>query len=349
MTGDSLRRRALVTGVTGQDGSYLAEQLLADGLDVWGLVRPVAHAGNTRLIDHLLERDDDSAPRLRLIGGDLADSASLDRAVAAARPHEIYNLAAQSHVHVSFELPGVTAEVTGLGVLRLLEAMRRHAPEARFYQASSSELFGMVAESPQTENTRFYPRSPYGAAKAYGFHITRNYREAYGLFAVNGILFNHESPRRGETFVTRKIAIAAARIGAGLQERLLLGNLESRRDWGFAGDYTEAMRLMLRTDEARDFVIATGETRSVREFCDFAFAHAGMPLTWRGSGVDEQGVAADGRVLVAVDPRYFRKAEVDALCGDASLARERLGWRPRVTFRGLVEMMVDAELEAVGG
>lgn len=345
----SSRRRALITGVTGQDGSYLAEQLLDDGLDVWGLVRPVAQAGNTRWIDHLLERGGGSGPRLRLIAGDLADASSLDRAVAEVRPGEIYNLGAQSHVKVSFELPAATGQVTGLGVLRLLEAMRRHAPEARFYQASSSEIFGMVEESPQRESTRFYPRSPYGAAKAYGFHITRNYREAYGLFAVNGILFNHESPRRGEDFVTRKIALAAARIRAGLQERLMLGNLESRRDWGYAGDYVEAMRLMLRADEPDDYVIATGETRTVREFCELAFARAGLPLTWRGSGAGEEGVAGDGRVLVAVDARYFRPAEVDALCGDASLARERLGWRPRITFRGLVEMMVDAELEAVGG
>ena len=341
-------RRALVTGVTGQDGSYLAEQLLDEGCEVWGLVRPASQPGNTRWIDHLLETDGVSAPRLRLIAGDLADASSLDRAVATVAPDEIYNLGAQSHVQVSFELPGATGQVTGLGVLRLLEAMRRHCPRARFYQASSSELYGMAEESPQRETTRFYPRSPYAAAKAYGFHMTRNYREAYGLFAVNGILFNHESPRRGETFVTRKIALAAARIRAGRQERLFVGNLSAQRDWGFAGDYVEAMRLMLRAEEPEDYVIATGETRSVREFCEIAFAHAGLPISWRGSGVDEEGVAAEGRVLVAVDPRFFRPTEVDALCGDASRARERLGWQPRVTFRQLVEMMVDAELEAVG-
>ena len=348
MSAGSARPRALVTGVTGQDGSYLAELLLDDGWDVWGLVRPASQPGNTRWIDHLLERDDDSRPRLRLIAGDLADASSIEQAVATVAPDEIYNLGAQSHVQVSFELPGATGQVTGLGVLRLLEAVRRHCPRARFYQASSSELFGRAVESPQTEATRFYPRSPYGAAKAYGFHITRNYREAYGLFAVNGILFNHESPRRGETFVTRKIALAAARIRAGLQDRLHLGNLSSRRDWGFAGDYVEAMRLMLRAEQPHDYVIATGDTRSVREFCEMAFARAGLPLTWRGSGACEQGVAEDGRVLVAVDPRYFRKAEVDALRGDASLALERLGWSPKVTFRQLVEMMVDAELKAVG-
>ncbi|MDE2850995.1 MAG: GDP-mannose 4,6-dehydratase [Acidobacteriota bacterium] len=347
MSGDTAARRALITGVTGQDGSYLAEQLLEEGWDVWGLVRPVARTGGTQRIDHLLDGRGGSG-RLRLIAGDLTDSSSLHRAVGEVRPHEIYNLGAQSHVQVSFELPGATSEVTGLGVLRLLEAARRQAPEARFYQASSSEIYGLVEESPQSETTRFYPRSPYAAAKAYGFHITRNYREAYGLFAVNGILFNHESPRRGEDFVTRKITLAAARIRAGLQEGLELGNLESRRDWGFAGDYVEAMRLMLRAEDPEDYVIATGETHSVREFCEIAFARAGTPLTWRGEGVEEQGVAEDGRVLVTVDPRHFRKAEVPALRGDASLAWERLGWRPRVAFRQLVEMMVDADLEAVG-
>lgn len=348
MSGDNAAQRALITGVSGQDGSYLAEQLLDEGCDVWGLVRPVARTGGTRRIDHLLDGRGGAGRRLRLIAGDLTDSSSLHRAVGEVRPHEIYNLGAQSHVQVSFELPGATSEVTGLGVLRLLEAVRRQAPEARFYQASSSEIYGLVEESPQRETTRFYPRSPYAAAKAYGFHITRNYREAYGLFAVNGILFNHESPRRGENFVTRKITLAAARIRAGLQNGLELGNLDSRRDWGFAGDYVEAMRLMLRAEVPEDFVIATGATRSVREFCEIAFARAGMPLTWRGEGVEEQGVAEDGRVLVTVDPRHFRKAEVPALRGDASLARERLGWRPRVAFHELVEMMVDADLEAVG-
>ncbi|MXZ39523.1 MAG: GDP-mannose 4,6-dehydratase [Holophagales bacterium] len=348
MSGDSAAGRALITGVTGQDGSYLAEQLLEEGWDVWGLVRPVARTGGTRRIDHLLDGRGGSGRRLRLIVGDLTDASSLHRAVAEARPQEIYNLGAQSHVQVSFELPGATSEVTGLGVLRLLEAARRQAPEARFYQASSSEIYGLVEESPQSETTRFYPRSPYAAAKAYGFHITRNYREAYGLFAVNGILFNHESPRRGEDFVTRKITLAAARIRAGLQNGLELGNLESRRDWGFAGDYVEAMRLMLRAEAPEDYVIATGETHSVREFCEIAFARAGMPLAWRGEGVEEQGVTEDGRVLVTVDPRHFRTAEAPPLRGDASLAGERLGWRPRVAFPQLVEMMVDADLEAVG-
>lgn len=361
MSGDTAGRRALVTGVTGQDGSYLAEQLLEEGCEVWGLVRPVARSGGTRRIDRLLDDSarhrpsahsaldgDGSGRRLRLIAGDLTDASSLDRAVAEVRPHEVYNLGAQSHVQVSFELPAATSHVTGLGVLLLLEAVRRHAPEARFYQASSSEIYGLVEESPQRETTRFYPRSPYAAAKAYGFHITRNYREAHGLFAVNGILFNHESPRRGESFVTRKITLAAARIRAGLQDGLALGNLDSRRDWGFAGDYVEAMRLMLRAEAPEDYVVATGETHSVREFCEIAFARAGMPLGWCGEGVDEQGVGEDGRVLVTVDPVHFRKAEVPALCGDASLARERLGWRPRVAFRQLVEMMVDADVAAVG-
>ncbi len=348
MSADQSRRRALVTGVTGQDGSYLAERLLEEGRNVWGLVRPVSSGRGTERIDHLLGAPSDSGARLRLIAGDLTDASSLERAVAESAPHEIYNLGAQSHVQVSFQLPAATSDATGMGVLRLLEAMRRHAPEARFYQASSSELFGLVRESPQRETTPFHPRSPYAAAKAFGFHITRNYREAHGLFAVNGILFNHESPRRGEIFVTRKISLAVARIRAGLQQRLELGNLDARRDWGFAGDYVEAMQLMLRADRPADFVVATGETRSVREFCDIAFAHAGLPLRWRGAGLAEEGVDADGRVRVAVDGRHFRKAEVDALCGDANLARERLGWQPRVTFRQLVEMMVDADLAAVG-
>ncbi len=346
MSADNAGRRALVTGVTGQDGSYLAEQLLAEGLDVWGLVRPVSRGGER--LGRLLTPSSGSGPRLRLIAGDLTDASSLNRAVAEARPDEIYNLGAQSHVQVSFELPAATAEVTGLGVLWLLEAARRHAPDARFYQASSSELFGLAEESPQRETTRFYPRSPYASAKAFGFHTTRNYREAYGLFAVNGILFNHESPRRGEAFVTRKISLAAARIRAGMQDGLALGNLDARRDWGYAGDYVDAMRLMLRAEEPDDYVIATGETHSVREFCEIAFARAGMPLTWRGEGVAEQGIGEDGRVLVTVDSRYFRKAEVPLLQGDASLARDRLGWRPRVAFRDLVEMMVDADVEAVG-
>ncbi|MFN8625586.1 MAG: GDP-mannose 4,6-dehydratase [Candidatus Binatia bacterium] len=335
-------RRALITGITGQDGSYLAELLLAKGYQVWGAIRR-SSSFNTARIDHLYQDPHDPDVRLRLVYADLNDASSLNKLLKVVRPDEIYNLGAQSHVKVSFDVPEYTAEVTGLGTVRLLEAMRELGLEARFYQASSSELYGLAREVPQRETTPFYPRSPYAAAKAYAFYITRNYREAYGMFAVNGILFNHESPRRGETFVTRKIARAAAAIRTGKQERLFLGNLDARRDWGFAGDYVDAMWRMLQADTPDDYVIATGETHSVREFCDLAFAHAGLPLRWQGDGDAEQGVATDGRVLVAVDPRYYRPTEVDVLLGDASKARSQLGWAPKVGFRELVEMMVEAE------
>ncbi|MGV8042507.1 MAG: GDP-mannose 4,6-dehydratase [Thermoanaerobaculaceae bacterium] len=341
-------RKALITGITGQDGSYLAELLLAKGYDVWGVIRR-SSTFNTERIDHLYQDPHDPDVRLRLVFGDLNDASSLNRILKTVRPEEVYNLGAQSHVKVSFEIPEYTGEVTGLGAVRLLEAMRELGLDTtRFYQASSSELFGKALETPQRETTPFYPRSPYGAAKAYAFHIARNYREGYGMYAVNGILFNHESPRRGVTFVTRKITAAAARIVHGLQQRLYLGNLDARRDWGYAGDYVEAMWLMLQAEEADDYVIATGETHSVREFCELAFARAGLPLHWEGEGLAEKGVGRDGRVLVEVDPRYFRPTEVELLLGDATKAHERLGWRPRVGFRELVEMMVDADLAAVG-
>ncbi|HVS12416.1 MAG TPA: GDP-mannose 4,6-dehydratase [Thermoanaerobaculia bacterium] len=339
-------RKALITGVTGQDGSYLAEFLLGRGYWVWGVIRR-SSSPNTQRIDHLIGGDfAGSAERFRLVNGDLNDASSLNRILKKVRPDEIYNLGAQSHVQVSFEVPEYTGEVTGIGCVRLLEAMRELDLGARFYQASSSELYGKVIETPQTETTPFYPRSPYAVAKAYAFHITRNYREAYGMFAVNGILFNHESPRRGETFVTRKISRAVGEIKEGLQEDLRLGNLDASRDWGFAGDYVEAMWMMLQAEEPQDYVIATGETHTVREFCEIAFAHVGMPLTWRGSGLDEQGVTADGRVVVRVDPEFFRPAEVDYLLGDASKARRELGWEPRVSFPELVRLMVDADLAA---
>ncbi|MDI9622731.1 MAG: GDP-mannose 4,6-dehydratase [Acidobacteriota bacterium] len=341
-------RKALITGITGQDGSYLAELLLGKGYDVWGVIRR-SSTFNTERIDHLYQDPHDPDVRLRLVFGDLNDASSLNRILKTVRPDEVYNLGAQSHVKVSFEIPEYTGEVTGLGAVRLLEAMRELGLDTtRFYQASSSELFGKALETPQRETTPFYPRSPYGAAKAYAFHVARNYREGYGMYAVNGILFNHESPRRGVTFVTRKITTAAARIVHSLQQRLYLGNLDARRDWGFAGDYVEAMWLMLQADEADDYVIATGETHSVREFCELAFARVGLPLRWEGEGQNEKGIAADGRVLVEVDPRYFRPTEVELLLGDATKAHERLGWRPRVGFRELVEMMVDADLAAVG-
>jgi len=339
--------RALITGITGQDGSYLAEFLLARGYDVWGIVRRASSA-NTQRIDHLLN-DEKTAARLHLCCGDLQDSASLSRIIQLARPTEVYNLAAQSHVHVSFETPVYTGDVTGLGAVRLLEAIHESGLDSKFYQASSSELYGKVRETPQTENTPFYPRSPYAAAKAYAYYITQNYRESYGLFATNGILFNHESPRRGETFVTRKISRAVGRIAAGLESCVSLGNLDSQRDWGFAGDYVVAMWQMMQQPVASDFVVATGEMHTVREFCEVAFDQIDQPLTWEGSGVDEVGVAPDGQVRVRIDSRFFRPAEVDLLCGDASLAQSRLGWSPKVTFPQLVRMMVDHDVRLAEG
>jgi GDPmannose 4,6-dehydratase len=321
------QRVALITGITGQDGSYLAELLLSKGYEVHGLIRR-ASSFNTARIDHLYRDPHERGVRLRLIHGDLDDASSLNRILRVVQPDEIYNLGAQSHVRVSFDVPEYTGEVTALGAVRLLEAIREVGLSTRFYQASSSELFGQSEESPQSETTPFHPRSPYAVAKIYAYWITRTYREAYGLFACNGILFNHESPRRGETFVTRKVTRAAARIKVGLQSKLHLGNLDARRDWGFAGDYVEAMWQMLQADEPDDYVVATGESHSVRELLDAAFSRLG--LDWRDH--------------VEIDPRYFRPAEVDALCGDATKARTRLGWEPRVRFAELVRMMVDADL-----
>jgi GDPmannose 4,6-dehydratase len=321
------RRRALITGITGQDGSYLAELLLQKDYEVYGMIRR-SSSFNTGRIDHLYEDPHGEDVRLRLVFGDLNDASSLNHILRTVRPDEIYNLGAQSHVRVSFDVPEYTAEVTALGTVRLLEAMREEQITARLYQASSSELFGSTREVPQSETTVFCPRSPYAAAKAYAFYITRNYREAYGMFATNGILFNHESPRRGETFVTRKITRAATRIKLGLQQKLYLGNLDARRDWGFAGDYVEAMWLMLQADVPDDFVIATGETRSVREFVTAVFEQ--LELDWQRH--------------VEIDPRYFRPTEVDLLQGDASKARRVLGWQPRVGFEELVRMMIDSDM-----
>ena len=343
---DLTGRRALITGITGQDGSYLAEFLLSKGYEVWGVVRRSSSITTWR-IDHLYEPPWKEKKRLNLVYGDLNDASSLNRILKTVRPDEIYNLGAQSHVQVSFEIPEYTAEVVGVGSVRLLEAMRELGLDARFYQASSSELFGKVVESPQRETTPFYPRSPYAAAKAYAFYITRNYREAYGMYTSNGILFNHESPRRGETFVTRKITMATARIKAGLQDTVYLGNLDAKRDWGFAGDYVQAMWLMLQADEPDDYVVATGDTHSVREFCEVAFARVGLPLKWEGEGLDEVGLGPDGQSLVRVEPRYFRPAEVEYLLGDPSKARDELGWTPETGFKALVDMMVDADLESL--
>ncbi len=346
MTETPEKRRALITGVTGQDGSYLAELLLEKGYQVWGMVRRASSA-NTARIDHLAEGGGGN-PHFEVVFGDLNDASSLNHILRSVRPHEVYNLGAQSDVKVSFDIPEYTGDITGIGTVRLLEGIRENGLDTSFYQASSSELYGKVVDSPQSETTRFYPRSPYAAAKAYAFHVTRNYREAYAMFAVNGILFNHESPRRGENFVTRKITRGVARILAGELDCLRLGNLNARRDWGFAGDYTVAMWMMLQAEKPDDYVIASGETHPVREFCELAFERAGVPLTWRGEGVDEEGMSADGDVLVRVDPRFFRPAEVDLLLGDASKARRELGWEPRVSFMELVYMMVDADLARVG-
>jgi GDPmannose 4,6-dehydratase len=322
------RPRALITGITGQDGSYLAELLLDKGYDVYGMIRR-SSSFNTGRIDHLYQDPHEGDVRLRLLYGDLNDASSLNQILRRIRPDEVYNLGAQSHVRVSFDVPEYTAEVVALGAVRLLEAIREEGIECRYYQASSSELFGKVVETPQNETTPFHPRSPYAVAKAYAYHITRNYREAYGMFACNGILFNHESPRRGETFVTRKITRAATRIKLGLQDKLYLGNLDARRDWGFAGDYVDAMWRMLQADEPDDFVVATGETHSVREFLEATFGM--LDLDWNAH--------------VEIDPRYLRPAEVDLLLGDASKARDELGWTPSVGFDALVRMMVDADLE----
>ena len=320
-------KKALVTGITGQDGSYLAELLLKKGYEVWGILRR-SSSFHTSRIDHLY-KDPHEQPLLRLVYGDLTDGGNLSTIVNDIKPDEVYNLGAQSHVRVSFDTPIYTVNTDGLGTLRLLEAIRTSNKTAKFYQASSSEMYGKAVETPQTENTPFYPRSPYGCAKVYSFWQTVNYREAYGLFACNGILFNHESPRRGETFVTRKITRAATRIKLGLQDTLYLGNLDAKRDWGFAGDYVETMWLMLQHDKPDDYVIATGETHSVREFLEEVFGH--LDLEWQK--------------YVEIDPRYLRPTEVDCLLGDASKAKKVLKWEPKVNFKGLAQMMTDADME----
>jgi GDPmannose 4,6-dehydratase len=340
-------KTALITGITGQDGAYLAELLLAKGYQVHGIKRR-ASSFNTDRIDHLYEDPHQKGVHMRLHYGDLTDATNLIRIVQQVQPDEIYNLAAQSHVAVSFETPEYTANSDALGTLRLLEAIRILGLEkkTRFYQASTSEMYGKVQEVPQRETTPFYPRSPYGAAKVYAYWITVNYREAYGLYACNGILFNHESPVRGETFVTRKITRGLARIHEGLEDCLYLGNVDSLRDWGHARDYVEAQWLMLQQAEAEDFVIATGKQYSVREFVERVGARLGMPIEWRGKGLEEQGVdAKTGKVLVRIDPRYFRPTEVDTLLGDPAKAKQKLGWAPKTGFDQLVAEMVDGDLE----
>ena len=337
-------KKAFITGITGQDGSYLAELLLEKGYQVHGMIRR-SSSFNTGRIDHIYRDPHDPETRLLLHYGDLNDASSINRLLREVRPDEIYNLGAQSHVRVSFDVPEYTGEVDALGTVRLLEGIRETGLDTRFYQASSSELYGKVVETPQRETTPFYPRSPYACAKAYSFYITMNYRESYDMFACNGILFNHESPRRGETFVTRKITRAAARIKLGMQERLYLGNMEAKRDWGFAGDYVEAMWRMLQAERADDYVVATGETHSVREFAELVFGRLGIQLSWKGEGVNEVGLdSANGKVVIEIDPRYFRPAEVDLLLGDAAKAKLELGWEPKTSFSQLVQMMTDADL-----
>jgi len=351
-----MSKRALITGITGQDGSYLAELLLSKGYEVHGLIRR-SSTFNTERIDHIYSDPHDRNVKLFLHYGDLNDSGQFGHLIYNLQPDEIYHLGAQSHVRVSFDMPEYTGNITGLGTVRLLEAIRRSGIKTRFYQASSSEMFGS-SPPPQNEETPFRPRSPYGAAKVYAYWLVKNYRDGYGLFAVNGILFNHESPRRGETFVTRKITRAIARMKYGLGDRLYLGNLDAERDWGYAGDFVQAMELMLQQDEPEDYVIATGESHSVREFTNLAFGHAGIELEWKGEGVHEKGIVRSlsltaapalrvGDTVVEIDPRYFRPTEVERLLGDYSKARRRLGWEPKVRFRELIKMMVDADMKAL--
>jgi len=347
-------KKAIITGITGQDGSFLAEFLLSKGYEVHGIMRR-SSSFNTGRIEHLYldewVRDMKKTRLVNLHYGDMTDSSSLVRIIQLIQPDEIYNLAAQSHVKVSFDVPEYTAEADAVGTLRLLEAVRILGLEkkTKIYQASTSELFGKVQEVPQKETTPFYPRSPYGVAKQYGFWITKNYRESYGMFAVNGILFNHESERRGETFVTRKITLAVARIVQGEQDKLYLGNLSSRRDWGYAKDYVECMWLILQYDKPEDFVIATGHMHTVREFCTLAFKDAGVTIRWEGEGVDEKGIdEATGRVLIEVDPKFFRPSEVDQLLGDPTKARTQLGWNPsKTSFEELVHIMVEHDMDKV--
>ena len=340
-----MAKKALITGITGQDGSFLAEFLLEKGYEVHGMVRR-ASISNTARIDHLIAKN-----AITLHDGDLSDQSSIVRIIGMIKPDEIYNLAAQSHVAVSFEVPEYTAETTGIGTLRILDAIKKTGVKCRFYQASTSELFGGLPETaPQSEKTPFYPKSPYGAAKLYSYWITVNYRESYNLFACNGILFNHESPRRGETFVTRKITRAVAAIVAGKQDKLSLGNLDAKRDWGFAGDYVEGMWRILQQDKPGDYVLATNETHTVREFVEIAFNEVGVQIEWKGKGVSERGYDKEtGKLLVDVNPKYFRPAEVEFLWGDCSKAEKELGWKRKVSFKELVAMMVDSDMKDIAG
>lgn len=340
-----MKKTAFVTGITGQDGSYLAELLIEKGYEVHGIIRR-SSTFNTGRIEHIFQDPHESHRNLILHYGDLGDGSNLSRLIESVKPNEIYNLAAQSHVRVSFDIPEYTADIDALGTLRLLDAIREAGVKTKFYQASSSEMFGLVREVPQNEDTPFYPRSPYGAAKVYAYWITNNYRESYNLFACNGILFNHESPRRGETFVTRKITRGLARIKLGIDEALYLGNLEAKRDWGYAKDYVEGMWMMLQQEKPDDYVLATNETHTVREFAELASKLLGFDLKWRGKGIKEEGFdRKSGKTIIKIDPVYFRPAEVDLLIGDASKAEKIMGWKPKVRFKELVELMVNADLE----
>jgi GDPmannose 4,6-dehydratase len=341
-----MKKKALITGITGQDGAYLAELLLSKGYEVHGVKRR-SSLFNTARIDHLYQDQHEKGVKMFLHYGDLTDSTNLIRLVQETAPDEIYNLAAQSHVHVSFETPEYTANADAIGTLRLLEAIRilGMVDKTKFYQASTSELYGLVQEVPQNENTPFYPRSPYGVAKLYAYWITKNYREAYGIYACNGILFNHESPLRGETFVSRKITRAVAKISLGFQEKLFLGNLDAQRDWGHAKDYVYGMYLMMQHNKPDDFVLATGKTHTVRHFCELAFREAGIEIEWKGTGVEEKGFdSKTGKILVEIDPRYFRPTEVDLLIGDSSKALTELGWSHNTPFEQLVQEMVQADV-----
>lgn len=340
-------KKALITGITGQDGSYLAELLLKNNYEVHGLRRR-SSSYNLSNIEHLDLDPHKKNKNFFLHYGDLTDSSNLNRIMEKVQPDEIYNLGAQSHVHISFQIPEYTAEVNGVGTLRLLDSIRETGIRTKFYQASSSELYGQVFETPQTENTQFNPRSPYAVAKMYAFMITKNYREAYNLFACNGILFNHESPRRGSSFVTRKISKAVAKIVHGKQDKLFLGNLNAKRDWGYAKDYVEAMWLMLQQSSPDDYVIATGESHTVKEFVEMAFKYVGIEIVWKGLGIEEKGIEKkSNRILVEIDPYYFRPTEVDELLGDASKARKILNWTSKTTLKELIELMVKADLEKV--
>jgi len=340
-----MKKKALITGITGQDGSYLAELLLEKSYEVHGIIRR-ASTFNTDRIEHIFQDPHESHRRLILHYGDLSDSSNISRLIEKIRPDEIYHLAAQSHVRVSFDIPEYTGDVVALGTLRLLDAIRDAGVKTKFYQASSSEMFGKVQHTPQNEETPFYPRSPYGVAKVYAYWITKNYRESYDMFVCNGILFNHESPRRGETFVTRKISRGLSRIKLGLDETLFLGNLDAKRDWGYAKDYVEGMWMMLQQKKPDDYVLATNETHTVREFTEVAAKLLGFDLEWRGKGIKEEGVdRKSGKTIVKIDPIYFRPAEVDLLIGDASKAKKAMGWEPKVKFKELVELMVKADME----